>query len=442
MFKILKLGANRVASTFFAKGSNANEHEREGSDLAVILNSNEEACVTPNLLRLLLQAIFAEQVQLATDFYSALLPQLSATTNVCQVESLIESMILQRLQSPKTEDKLAASLFFQHKLRAGINEEAYSKTGKTNPSGVFWPNPLSTPPRNIHDDLPFVCQTPIINKKTAITSLGSCFAMEIAAALQSEGYNYVVKESNHGPEGDYSFKDGHPTIAASSAAWGILFNCPSFRQIVEKSFGLRNPAKILWSHQNEGTTKYCDPFREEIEFPTPQAFERNYESHRNAARAAFLEAEVLIITLGLNEVWYFRPDGSAFSRSPWRTAPSFVEHRTLTVEENVRELQRMLDVLREYNPDLKVVVTLSPVPLHATFQANRYHVIEANCHSKAVLRVAAQEFVEQNSDVYYFPSYELVTSCSANPWAEDQRHINKPTVHRIMSLFKHMYCEQ
>lgn len=337
-----------------------------------------------------------------------------------------------------------AADFYSHKVRSEENHRAYSTEGRTRPDAVFWPNPASADnPRNLRTELPFVQKTPIINRKTAIASAGSCFAVEIAYALQKRNFNYLVKEPNIADDRSYWFKDydcrPYPT---SSAAWGIHFNTPSFLQLVEKAFGHRRPAKILWTNRSSnGSIVYCDPFREEIEFPSVEAFERNYETHLQAVRSVFLEAEVFVITLGLNEVWYFKPDKSVFSRSPWRTAPSLVEHCTLTVQENVDMLQRMLDILRENNPKLKLIVTLSPVPLHATFLADTKHIIEANTHSKSVLRVAAEEFVQRNSNVFYFPSFELITSCLADPWDTDQRHVSAPAVERVMAMFYEMFME-
>ena len=182
-----------------------------------------------------------------------------------------------------------------------------------------------------------------------------------------------------------------------------------------------------------------DPFREEMRFASVGEYLSNCEPHLEASRAAFMQAEVLIITLGLNEIWTFRMDGSVFSRSPWRIAPSFVEHRVLTVEENVQDLELMLKILRGQNPDLQLIVTLSPIPLHATFLHDRYHVVEANMHSKAVLRVAAQEFVERHEGVYYFPSFELVSYGFENPWTEDHRHVNRAVVGRVMEMFREMF---
>ena len=79
------------------------------------------------------------------------------------------------------------------------------------------------------------------------------------------------------------------------------------------------------------------------------------------------------------------------------------------------------------------------MPFLATGLANEKHVVVANAHSKAVLRVVADEFVAANENVHYFPSYEMIMHCLENPWEADQRHIRRDAVTRIMSLFEKMF---
>lgn len=141
----------------------------------------------------------------------------------------------------------------------------------------------------------------------------------------------------------------------------------------------------------------------------------------------------------MNEVWYLTADGTPISRCPWALAPHLVEKRVLTVEDNVRELQKMLDIWRSFNPGLKLIVTVSPVPLHATFRADENHVIAANHHSKSVLRVAAEKFCNANPSVYYFPSFEQVMYCTREPWSPDQRHVSRAAVDGVMALFDEMF---
>ena len=158
-------------------------------------------------------------------------------------------------------------------------------------------------------------------------------------------------------------------------------------------------------------------------------------------REGFLKSEVFIITLGLNECWEYMPDGSVISRNPSssKALNALLRHKVLTVEENVANVQRFIDVIRAHNPNFKLIVSVSPIPFLATGLARTTHVVTANGHSKAVLRVAAEELVKRNKDVHYLPSFELVTSCIKDAWEDDQRHVKRSSVDRVMTLFDAMF---
>jgi hypothetical protein len=297
----------------------------------------------------------------------------------------------------------------EHELNTTRNRTAFAPSLKQNPNTVFWPDPTHPKhPRSLHGEKAFAKRFKFIDRSVPIGSAGSCFATRIAEMLQKQKFNYVVTEPNFS-------ESTH--VHNSCARWGIIFNVPSFRQLVERAFGLRKMPKLLWANRTEdGKHQLMDCFREDIVFDNVEEYERDIEIHTAAARQAFLKAEVFVMTLGMNEVWYLKSDNTALARAPWGIASSLVEGRILTVEQNVYELQRMLDIWRSYNPKLKLIVTTSPVPLHATFRGSDYHVVTANAHSKSTLRLAAQEFSERNKDVYYFPAYETVLYCTKNPW--------------------------
>lgn len=331
--------------------------------------------------------------------------------------------------------------FLAHKREVAENKRAYLPAGRSNPNAVFWPDPsVSGNNRSLFSELPVAKRTPIIDKNSKIVSAGSCFATEIAHYLIDNGYNYLVTEDSGGREAKYEILDMDSQVNAS-AAWGIIFNTPSFRQLVEKAFDQRELPRIVWSQPHKGENLFFDPFRENVAFRSLADYEENYPLHVAAARRAFEEMDVFIITLGLNEVWSFAADGSVFSRSPWRAAPSLIRRNILTVEENVDDLLKMADILRRFNPKVKIICTVSPVPLHATFRADDQHVVVANTHSKAVLRVAAEEFVRRCPGAYYFPSYEIVTVSTESPWAPDQRHVSRAAVEKVMAAFVDMYVK-
>ncbi|MDR7306040.1 GSCFA domain-containing protein [Rhodoferax saidenbachensis] len=363
------------------------------------------------------------------------------------------------LTSWELADKLASSLqralakdesafhlglyakYLRHKQAVLENKRAYVPSGRFNPNAVFWPDPTEAGNgRSLYTELPVAKRTPIIDQNSRIVSAGSCFATEIAYYLMDNGYNYLVTEGNGSRDDNYEMlgMEGRPN---ASAAWGIIFNTPSFRQLVEKAFGQRELPHILWSQPHKGENLFFDPFRENVAFRSIADYEANYPQHVAAARRALEEMDVFIITLGLNEVWSFAADGSVFSRSPWKAAPSLIRTNVLTVEENVNDLLHMAEILRRFNPKVKIICTVSPVPLHATFRADEHHIVAANTHSKAVLRVAAEEFVCRCPETYYFPSYEIVTVSTENPWAPDQRHVSRAAVAKVMSAFVEMYVQ-
>jgi hypothetical protein len=83
-------------------------------------------------------------------------------------------------------------------------------------------------------------------------------------------------------------------------------------------------------------------------------------------------------------------------------------------------------------------VTVSPVPLMATFSAE--DIVIANTYSKSLLRTVAQEWANKHENVHYFPSYEIVQNSDPKvTWEEDRRHVKGQVVQHIMKLFLHNY---
>ena len=317
----------------------------------------------------------------------------------------------------------------------------YALANKPNPNGVFWPNPAHEKyPQSKFEMLPYAKKHPIMDMGTAIGSAGSCFAFEIAKYFQQEGYNYVITERNDNPYSGMQV-DGYTPgdeIAKFCANYGILFNTPSFCQLAEKAFGVREFNKLLIQSE---TGHFLDPYRENVAFNSQQAYLADYEQHIDAVKQAFLQCQVFVVTLGLNECWQLA-DGTVMSRNPRENMFHLVKHKTLTVEENVANIQRFFDIIKLHNPDFKLIISVSPIPFLATGRADDQHIISANCHSKAVLRVAADQLVAANKDMYYLPSYELVTECTPDAWESDTRHVKSSTVAKVVNMFKEIFVTE
>ncbi|MBE8985966.1 GSCFA domain-containing protein [Nostoc sp. LEGE 12450] len=401
------------------------------NDGSLVINEGSEV-TNIGILHLILKSIFeaSELEKEEEGIINFLLSNKEYLVSHDAVSDAVKKYLVYKAQEANNYNLTFQKYFtkiLQHELKTTENRLAYFTGDKYNINSVFWPNPTHIKyPRSIYDELPYAWENKIIDKFTPVGSSGSCFAMEIAHGLQKRGYNYIITEQNK----------------QSCAKWGIIFNTPSFRQLVEKVFGLRKTPKLLWATKRNERLIFCDPFREDIEFESIEDYENDYETHIERAREALLKVKVFVITLGMNEVWTLTSDGSVFSRCPWGFAASLVCKKVLTVEENISELQKMLDIWRIYNPDIKIILSVSPVPLHATFRGDTFHVIAANCHSKSILRIAAEEFASRNKNVFYLPAYETVLYCTKNPWTEDQRHVSREAVENVMQLFDKMFVAQ
>lgn len=124
---------------------------------------------------------------------------------------------------------------------------------------------------------------------------------------------------------------------------------------------------------------------------------------------AFGSAGCFVFTLGLSEVWEDKETGAVF----WQGVPENVfdegRHvfRLSTVAENERNILQIVELVRSVNEQAPIVLTLSPIPLKATFR--EVSCVVADCVSKSVLRVAIDQVTARNLDcVYYWPSFEMV----------------------------------
>lgn len=144
------------------------------------------------------------------------------------------------------------------------------------------------------------------------------------------------------------------------------------------------------------------------------------------------ECRVLIMTLGLVETWYDNLTKRYLNRfvpkSVIQAFPGRFELRVLDYSTIRDSIEQIFDLLkRKAHPQLRVVLSVSPVPIGMTFRDR--DVLAANTYSKSVLRSVAEEVVRDYSFVDYFPSYESVMlSDPANSWEDDLVHVRDEMV--------------
>jgi hypothetical protein len=106
-----------------------------------------------------------------------------------------------------------------------------------------------------------------------------------------------------------------------------------------------------------------------------------------------------------------------------------------SVAEVVSDLEAFVDALAVINPGARVLFTVSPVPLAATYEDR--HVLSSTIQSKAVLRAAADAVCRSRPQCDYFPAFEIVSGhhTRGTYYAADLRGITRDGVDQVMQLF-------
>jgi hypothetical protein len=258
---------------------------------------------------------------------------------------------------------------------------------------------------------------PVIDKRTRILTFGSCFAGNIARHLTAAGFN-LVGEKSRSAMGEQS-KSVYLVVCNEA-----IVNTFTIRQLFQWIYENKIPNEPTW--RDEGSSLY-----------------RFTEEKRKQTAAIVDESEVLIITLGLSEIWYNKQNGDVYSSSIPRDLFDDSKHgfRVSTVDENRENLDVVYRLIRKHKPNARIVITLSPVPLLATFRP--ISCISANTVSKAILRVALDEFLRAHASderLHYWPSYEIVMDGFQDSFLEDNRHVRPEILAYIMTLFESIYC--
>jgi GSCFA family len=275
-----------------------------------------------------------------------------------------------------------------------------------------------------------------ISATDTIATAGSCFAQHLGRRLHAAGLRHLETESAHpmlSPETAAAFGYG-----LFSARYGSIYTARQLLQLLRRAYGRFTPLDDAWPDE---AGRLFDPFRPTIQpggFPTRREYNLDRQRHFAAIRTLFESIDIFVFTLGLTECWSARADGAAYPLCPGVAAGHFDPDRhallNLGVRETIEDLDAFLAELRAVNPKIRMILTVSPVPLAAT--AEPQHVWTATTYSKAVLRVAAEEMARRPG-VVYFPAYEIVTSPAARGgyFEADLRSVTAAGVDHVMRVF-------
>jgi GSCFA family len=248
-----------------------------------------------------------------------------------------------------------------------------------------------------------------IGPQTRIATAGSCFAQHFGAALRARQFAWVDAEPAPGPlPPDRQHAYGYGLFSSRT---GNIYTARQLLQWLQWSIEPTAAPQEIWAQDG----RYFDPFRPSIE---PKGFRSREEllASRMTTFRCFIEAvkaaDVFVFTLGLTECWRNIDTLCEYPSCPGAIAgefdPGIHYFHNQTFSEILADMGNVISLLRRLQPELRLILTVSPVPLTAT--ASGRHVLVATSHSKSILRSVAGELEANLSFCDYFPSYEVITA--------------------------------
>jgi len=240
-----------------------------------------------------------------------------------------------------------------------------------------------------------------VDFSSPIICLGSCFSDEISKKLQFAG------------------------LKVNDNPFGVLFHPLAMLNVINSS--------VLDS-------KEVAVFKREDLFFSWDASSKVYALSENAIRErivtireelhqSILEAKVFVLTFGSS--FQYSMEQNNVVGNCHKAPQSFFKKKLSTVEEMYLPWFSLIQKIKEINPEIQFLMTVSPV------RHVKDGLVENN-RSKSRLIELTHQLVESFDDVYYFPSYEILVDELRDYrfFANDLVHPNQQAIDYIWEYFK------
>lgn len=139
--------------------------------------------------------------------------------------------------------------------------------------------------------------------------------------------------------------------------------------------------------------------------------------------------QTAVFTLGTNHVYILNETGEIVDNCRKRPQRLFTE-RELSVDECADYLREAVTMLRQINPSVRIIITVSPI----RYAKYGFHGSQL---SKATLLLAADKLTKEIDNVVYFPAYEIVNDELRDYrfYREDMLHPTDQAVEYIWQRF-------
>ncbi|MFC5269687.1 GSCFA domain-containing protein [Adhaeribacter terreus] len=213
-----------------------------------------------------------------------------------------------------------------------------------------------------------------LNLASKVVTVGSCFSDVIGSQLEK----YRVETLKN--------------------PFGTLFNPLSACKLLQICAGA--DVELAESFVENNGRWYSYDFHSSFSAETEEDLYEKLDEAIVKTRRFLKKADVLILTLGTANIFRLNITGETVANCHKLPAANFTRE-TLLPEEIITAVAETHSLLRELNPNLKLVLTVSPV-------RHLKDTLELNSVSKSVLRLATHFLTQSLPDITYFPAYELL----------------------------------
>lgn len=249
----------------------------------------------------------------------------------------------------------------------------------------------------------------MINHSGRLLMLGSCFSDNIGDRLRQGFFNVTVNP------------------------FGTLYNPASIAAALHRLADPRpfGSADLLFHAGRYHSFMHHSSFSSVVASQALDMMNRSLAEGADALR----RCSVLIITLGTSWVYELCGSGRVVSNCHKLPADHFVR-RFMPADESFRLLHDAIDEVRQLNPGVSVVFTVSPI----RHLADGMH---GNQLSKAMLLICCDRLCRESDCNIYFPSYEIMMDDLRDYrfYAADMKHPSEVAVEYIYAVFAQSFFD-
>jgi hypothetical protein len=242
-----------------------------------------------------------------------------------------------------------------------------------------------------------------------ILSIGSCFAVEAGQKFLDGGMQTLVNP------------------------WGTIFNTPALLHILQRAVA---QTAAMPEHFTSADDRCLSGAYPSAMYGVDAAELHQRIHEKNIEVTSFLQqTDYLLLTLGTAWVYRHLDTGNIVASCHKMPAAAF-EKILLSPEEQTASMLELIQLLRQLNPKMQCILTVSPV-------RHTRDTLPLNAVSKAVLRYACHAVTEQVADCSYFPAFEIMQDDLRDYrfYEADMIHPSSVAISYIWDLFSTNYFD-